>query len=195
MLANTDIMARVQQYARPGYWNDPCLLLSLDWTGKPRVSELQSRAQFALWCVMSAPLLISGSLTLMSAYTLATYSNARAIAINQAAVAGTRLAGPDIAACAGHPVAGPNCTNVWGKPLSPTSWALVLLNAGSDVVDVACDSKCLASVGIGATHLPLNATDAYTNTTQAVTGLSVVAPKLAAAGGFVLLVLNASTAP
>merc|ERR1711998_508141 len=49
VLANTDIMATVAQYAKPGYWNDPCLLLSKDWQGNLRVTELQSRAQFSLW--------------------------------------------------------------------------------------------------------------------------------------------------
>ena len=142
---------------------------------------------------MSAPLLISGSLPLMSPYTLATYSNARAIAINQHAVAGTRLAGPDIAPCGRHPVAGPNCTNVWGKPLGTASWALVLLNAGSAAADVTCDQACLAAVGITAAALPLNATDVYAGRASSITSLAVVAKGLVAEGGHVLLVLNSTS--
>lgn len=52
VLKNTDIMASLAAYAGPSKgWNDPCLLLSKDHSGKLAVSELQSRAQFSLWAV------------------------------------------------------------------------------------------------------------------------------------------------
>lgn len=73
VLKNVDIMARVAQYSGPEKgWADPCLLLSTDWTGRERITPLQTRAQFALWSVMAAPLLISGSVLNMSNYTLDT---------------------------------------------------------------------------------------------------------------------------
>jgi len=208
VLINTDVMAVVNQYARPGYWNDPCLLLSKDAQGNLRVTELQSRAQFALWCVMSAPLLISGSLSLMSAYTLATYSNRQAIAINQAdgwspgsqwsqlRTAGRRLAGTDLssAECGDKPATGAVCVNAWGKALTLTSWALLLLNAGSAPLDVSCGAACLGEMNIHALHFPLNATDVYAGPLPAITSPTVVAKALPAMGGFVLLVLNTTNA-
>ena len=60
----------LRRYAGPGGWNDPCLLLSQDWSGKMIMTELQIRAQFSMWAVVSAPLLISGSVTRMTAQTL-----------------------------------------------------------------------------------------------------------------------------
>eukprot|EP01050_Picozoa_sp_SAG11_P015928 SAG11_NODE_2116_length_3792_cov_5.166802_3_plen_93_part_00 len=60
-----------------------CLLLSKDWTGRLLVSENQTRAQFSIWAVMAAPLLISGTVTNMSSYTLQTYSNRDVIAVSQ----------------------------------------------------------------------------------------------------------------
>eukprot|EP00966_Prymnesium_polylepis_P159957 3697386-Prymnesium_polylepis.1 len=46
VLGATDVMARLSPFARPGYWNDPDLLLSVDYAGRLRMSEVQSRAQF-----------------------------------------------------------------------------------------------------------------------------------------------------
>jgi hypothetical protein len=48
VIKNIDIMAAVAQYSGPGGWADPCLLLSTDWTGRQRITENQSRAQFAM---------------------------------------------------------------------------------------------------------------------------------------------------
>lgn len=95
VLKNIDILAGLEKYAGPGGWNDPCLLLSKTWQGHDRITELQARAQFSMWAVVAAPLLISGSITEMSNYTLATYSNADVIAVNQDPLgkAGSRIYG------------------------------------------------------------------------------------------------------
>ena len=37
ILANIDDNAALAEFAGPGGWNDPCLLLSYDYTGKVRV--------------------------------------------------------------------------------------------------------------------------------------------------------------
>jgi hypothetical protein len=62
-------------------------------------SDTQARAQFSLWCVAASPLIISVNLADMSAYSLETYLNTEAIAVNQdaAGIAGTRVAGGDLA--------------------------------------------------------------------------------------------------
>jgi len=98
VLKNIDILAGLEKYAGPGGWNDPCLLLSKTWQGKDRVTELQSRAQFSMWAVVAAPLMISGSLFEMSTYTLATYSNDAVIRVNQDPLgrAGSRISGGDL---------------------------------------------------------------------------------------------------
>lgn len=210
VLSAADVMSRLSQYARPGYWNDPDLLLSIDFTGRLRMSELQSRAQFALWAVLSAPLLISGSLTAMSDYTLATYSNAAAIAINQdGGVQGSRLVGEDLATCAGKNVS--NCTNVWGKNTTtttsasvstsnsasssslPSTWAILLLNAGSVPAAIGCNSTCLGLLGITEASLPLKVSEAWGTvpTTSTLTKLDLPPAMLLPVGGHQLLTLHA----
>jgi len=129
ILINLDIMNTVAQYAGPGGWNDPCLLLSKDWQNNLLVTEQQSRAQFSMWAVTAAPLLISGNVRNMSDFVLQTYSNPEVIAVNQDTLgkAGWRLAGGNLSS----PEDPTSVTNVWGRPLSSGSWALVFLNAGT----------------------------------------------------------------
>ena len=55
------------------------------YTGQPQgITELQVKAQFSIWAVLAAPLIISGTLLRMSAETLAVYKNAEVIAVSQA---------------------------------------------------------------------------------------------------------------
>ena len=98
VLSNIDTNANLAQYAGPGGYNDPCLLISRSASGAPLATELQSRAQFSMWAILAAPLLISGNVRNMSAFTLATYSNAEVIAVNQDSLGkqGTRLVGGPI---------------------------------------------------------------------------------------------------
>lgn len=54
------------------------------YTGQPQgITELQVKAQFSIWAVLAAPLIISGTLLRMSAETLAVYKNAEVIAVSQ----------------------------------------------------------------------------------------------------------------
>ena len=39
VLSASDVMARLAAYARPGYWNDPDLLLSVDISGAARLAS------------------------------------------------------------------------------------------------------------------------------------------------------------
>jgi len=98
ILKNIDIMSGLEQYAGPGGWNDPCLLLSKSFEGELTVSELQSRAQFSMWAVLAAPLLISGSVLNMSQYVLDTYLNKDVIAVSQDPLGkqGLRIAGGNL---------------------------------------------------------------------------------------------------
>ena len=107
VLKNIDINAPLARYAGPGGWNDPCLLLSDTWQMQQRVSEKQSRSQFAMWAVMASPLLISGNIRNMSAYLLKTYLNREAIAVSQDAAGkqGFRVQGGELAPSTSKPPA------------------------------------------------------------------------------------------
>ena len=191
VVKNIDILAPLSQYAGPGGRNDPCLLLSQDWSGKMIMTELQIRAQFSMWAVVSAPLLISGSVTRMTAQTLETYTNAKVIAVSQDKMgkAGTRVAGADMAGCRGKTA---NCTNVWSKPLSDKSSAMVFLNVGSAAATVSCDAACLSAAGFGSQHLPLTAVDLWTGKSTKITAHEMAMPAVAAEGGFVMVKVSAA---
>lgn len=146
ILTNIDIMATLPQYAGPGGWNDPCLLLSScsvehgDCPQRRRVTELQSRAQFSMWAVLAAPLLISGSILDMSEMDYETYTNKDVIAVSQ-----------DMLGKQGVRVVGSNLTqgsiNIWGRSLVDGSVAVVFINSGPLPADVTCDASCLAALG------------------------------------------------
>jgi hypothetical protein len=61
------------RYASPGGFNDPCLLISTSDDGTALATEQQSRAQFSMSAILTAPLLISGNIRNMSNFTLETY--------------------------------------------------------------------------------------------------------------------------
>ena len=63
----------------PSQWNDPDMLLIGDYS----LSYVQSKAQFAFWCMFSAPLFMSNDLRKMSYETVEILQNAELIAINQ----------------------------------------------------------------------------------------------------------------
>eukprot|EP00965_Chrysotila_dentata_P087951 2903588-Pleurochrysis_carterae.AAC.1 len=193
-------MARVYQYAELGYYSDPCLLVSVANNGKHIVSPLQSRAQFSLWCVLSAPLLISGSIAHMSTYTRDTYSNVRAIAINQATpgVQGQRIAGGDMAKCAAHATSAvfgqSECTSVWGKRIGPNKWAVMFFNAGVAAANVSCDAICLQKLLIADESLPLAAHDLWSDDhLPMIREARVSAVSLPPHGGHQLLLLTSAS--
>ena len=87
MISNT-----VNKYltAAKGGWNDPDMLqvgnfAKPPWGGGPPAlfPDAEGRTQFALWCIIKAPLLIGTALVNMTDATLATLTNAAAIAVNQ----------------------------------------------------------------------------------------------------------------
>tara|TARA_B110000208_G_scaffold184375_1_gene238192 strand:- start:180 stop:1181 length:1002 start_codon:yes stop_codon:yes gene_type:complete len=89
MISNT-----VNKYltAAKGGWNDPDML-QVGNLGKPGQQgppslfpDAEGRTQFALWCIIKAPLLIGTALVTMTDATLATLTNAAAIAVNQDAL-------------------------------------------------------------------------------------------------------------
>jgi len=147
VLTNINAMAGLSKFAGPGGWNDPCLLLSRDWEGKLLMTELQTRAQFSMWAVLAAPLLISGSVLNMTDETLATYSNKEVIAVSQDALGkqGTRVVG--------GPLGGNGTVNVWQRPLADGSHALVFLNVGYKAANVTCGPSCFKTMALESERL------------------------------------------
>jgi alpha-galactosidase len=70
VLRATDDNAPLAQYAGPGGFNDPDILIGSSPSSTLSLPQAQSRTQFNLWCVMAAPLLIGTNLLNISAYDI-----------------------------------------------------------------------------------------------------------------------------
>jgi len=85
--ANVYVAVRTNEalhaYAGPGHYNDPDMLLGSNPEAPAQLHPKQVQAQFSLWAVMAAPLLIGSRLLDMPASDLETYLNAEVIAIDQ----------------------------------------------------------------------------------------------------------------
>ena len=138
-----DTNAFLSQYARPGGWNDPDMLIGSSSSAAFYLTPIQSRSQFSMWAVMAAPLILGCAVQNLSAWDLETYSNAEVLAVNQDVLGqqGVRLAGGNLSLTYHNST--PSVTNVWGKKLSNGSWAVLFLNNGNAKAEVGCSSSCL----------------------------------------------------
>ena len=90
--------AAAAPYAGPGGWPDPDLLIGPEvYVGGQ--SDAQARAQFTMWSIFPANLIISQNVLAWSSYALETYSNEELIAVNQDPLGSParRLVGSDLA--------------------------------------------------------------------------------------------------
>ena len=139
-----NVQASVATYSGLGGWNDPDLLIG------PKVyvggqTDAQARAQFSMWCLFPANLLISQNVLQWTDYALETYSNAEAIAINQDSLGSPaqRVAGTDLTyPCSPSP--SQPCTNIWGRRLSNNRYAMGFVNNGNSPTNITCDASCFA---------------------------------------------------
>jgi len=149
----------VIKYAGPGGWNDPDMLIGSGGGSIFNLLAHQSRTQFSMWAVLAAPLLIGAAINNLTAWDLATYSNVDVINVDQ-----------DVWGIQGSPVfstcpppehladlddyspesmdkyALTDCVQVWARPLSTGSYAVILLNLAADSRTVACDLACMAKI-------------------------------------------------
>lgn len=146
VLENINIDAKLAQYAGPGGWNNPCLLLGTDGFGNRYITELQSRFQFTMWSILAAPLVLSTNVRMLSDYMLDTYGNDEVIAVDQDKLGrqGMRIYGQDLDPDSTNTYA---TTNVWGRPLADKSWAVAFINVGPVGTTVSCDFTCLSFMG------------------------------------------------
>ena len=131
-----EVNAKLSQYAGPGGWNDIDALIGSTSKGVDHLTPAQSRTQFTLWSVMSAPLIIGSNILNMEGWDLETYSNTEVIAIDQDPLgsqgqviyqACTPGAGVEGAGVGGGPPT-PPCQQIWLKPLHDGAYALAFAN-------------------------------------------------------------------
>ena len=117
-------------YGRPGNYNDPDMLVvgmnrQNDWMGEG-CTDTEYMSQFALWCMLSAPLLIGADLTRISESGVSILKHKGLIEINQDTL--------------GHPATRVRHEDkefdVWMRPLSGIRWAVGLLNRSGETKEL-----------------------------------------------------------
>lgn len=113
VLSVLDADAPLWPYAGPGGWNDADILQ----VGNNHLTGTEERAHLSLWSMLASPLLAGNDLRTMPDSVRATLTNPEVIAIDQdpAGKQGRRLR-----ATGGH--------ELWLRPLSAGSWAVLALN-------------------------------------------------------------------
>jgi alpha-galactosidase len=111
-----EINNQFADHARPGYWNDPDSLV----VGDPALSLDEQQTHFALWAVMTAPLMLGNDPRNMSTQERQLILNRGVIAIDQDPTEQGRL----IRKFEGG-------GQVWAKRLADGSRAVLLINADS----------------------------------------------------------------
>ena len=113
MVGILDQQVGLDRYSGPNAWNDPDMLE----VGNGGMSQTEYRAQFSLWALLNAPLIAGNDIRTMSAATRAILTNRDVLAVDQ-----------DWAGRQGHRIRKDGDTEVWAKPMSDGSVAVVLFN-------------------------------------------------------------------
>lgn len=100
------------KYAGPGYWNDPDMLV----TGEQGLTAEEQKSHFALWCIMSAPLMLGNDPRYMTQQEKDIVMNKDCIMIDQDP------------AEQGKRVKSSGSSEIWIKKLSNGKVAALLLN-------------------------------------------------------------------
>lgn len=113
---NLNQLVGKENYAGNGHWNDPDNLI-VDYPRNNKQTYEEQKAQFSLWAVVSAPLILGNDVRSMSAATKSILFNKEIIAIDQDAAtkSGARLFTDDK-------------REIWVKQLKDGSKAVVLFN-------------------------------------------------------------------
>lgn len=128
-----DVYAKneLHQFGGPGGWNDPDYLLLgylSNWKGQTAPTPLTPNEQYthvSLWCLLAAPLIFSGDMTRLDAFTLGLLSNDEVIAVDQ-----------DPLGKPGRRVAKDKDLEVWAKEMEDGSKAVGLFNRGEQPAKV-----------------------------------------------------------
>lgn len=146
MLYCLDQNADLWEYARPGFWNDPDMLEVGNttqerlWGGidSTKMTSLEYRTHFSMWCMMAAPLIAGNDLRSMSPEIVEILTNREIIAINQ-----------DPSGKQGKRIRDDGELEVWCKELSGNRKAIALFNRADVTTDISISWK---ELGISGRH-------------------------------------------
>lgn len=111
VLYQIDHMKALARFCGPGHVNDSDMMQIGN-----GMSEEEERTHFAMWCMLSTPLMIGGDLTKLSGKTLDTLKNTELIALNQGRMCRQAVAAKEYRSKSGSLLA-----ELWVKELSPNS--------------------------------------------------------------------------
>ncbi|NII09550.1 glycoside hydrolase family 27 protein [Oleiagrimonas sp. C23AA] len=117
-----DQQAGLSKTSHPGAWNDPDMLE----VGNGYLTDNENRAHFSLWALLNAPLIAGNDIRHMSDKVRAVLTNKDVIAVDQ-----------DWGGRQGYKVRDDGSTEVWAKPMSDGSVAVILLNRGKGPINIA----------------------------------------------------------
>ncbi len=130
VLRNLDHDAAHPAAAGPGHWNDP------DYLGPELgMTSAQARAQFSMWAMVAAPLIIGSDPRALSGAMTRMLENREVIAVDQ-----------DPMGIQGKVVAQRGSGQVWSKPLIGAS-AVALLNRGSTPLRIVTTAHAVGLTG------------------------------------------------
>ncbi len=119
-----DMQAGLEKYAGPGHWNDPDMLE----IGNGMLTPEEERAQFSMWCMLSAPLMAGNDLRNMTGSTRDILINPDAIAVDQ-----------DLLGKQGFKFKDEGLFEIWKKELSGGDYAFCFLNRGEKDMEYTID--------------------------------------------------------
>lgn len=119
-LTNLHSQARVAEYQRCSQFHMPDMLT----VGMGGQSESEYRAQFFLWSILGAPLLMGNDIREMDDFTVGLVTSPEVLEVDQ-----------DKQCVQGSLVKAVGPTETWIKPLSDGSFAVVLLNKGESTAN------------------------------------------------------------
>lgn len=123
-----DQQAALAGTSKPGAWNDPDMLE----VGNGYLTDDENRAHFSLWALLNAPLIAGNDVRSMSKDVRSILTNRDVIAVDQ-----------DWGGRQGAKVRDDGDTEVWAKPMSDGSVAVILLNRGRGPVEIATSADAI----------------------------------------------------
>jgi alpha-galactosidase len=129
------------QYAKPGNWNDPDMLV-VGWVGwgpnlhPSKLSPDEQYTHISLWCLLSSPLLIGCDLERLDDFTLNLLTNDEVLAINQ-----------DPLGKQATPIVKEGDIQVWMKMLEDGSDAFGIFNLGDSTIQYNLDLSRMGFIG------------------------------------------------
>jgi len=116
-----DLQVGLESFAGPGHWNDPDMLE----VGNGGMSIPEYRAHFSLWALLAAPLMAGNDVRSMPPEIKEILTNSEVIAVNQ-----------DKLGREGRRIKKNGDLEVWARPLSDGSRAVILFNRGTNEAEV-----------------------------------------------------------